>query len=206
MQETKEEFKKHMKNKVKIEDNKETKSRFYKLFFFFAIKILIMAILFLGSLIYIRQCHENKVKFKKIVYQNTLSFAKIYSVYSDYLGDLIPFKGAFKKDTKVVFNEKIEYEQIEKYNDGFSLEVSSNFLIPFVKGGIVIAIMDDEVYGKIVKIQDKSGLEITYGNLSQVNVALYDYVEKGQYVGNCEKKLYLVFKKAGKYLSYEKYL
>ena len=41
-----------------------------------------------------------------------------------------------------------------------------------------------------------------YGNLSNINVKLYDYIEKGTLIGNCNKTLYLIHKKDGKVLDY----
>ena len=38
--------------------------------------------------------------FKEKVYNNSLSFAKIYNLYSKYLGDALPFKDTIKDDTK----------------------------------------------------------------------------------------------------------
>ena len=43
-------------------------------------------------------------------------------------------------------------------------------------------------------------------NLNEVEVKLYDYVEKGEILGSISDKLYINFEKDGKYLSYEKYL
>ena len=72
----------------------------YKFIFTMIVKSLIVVILFLGSMIYIKQSDINKEKFNKVVYQNSLSFAKIYNVYKKYLGDVIPFKSMFKARKK----------------------------------------------------------------------------------------------------------
>ena len=53
------------------------------------------------------------------------------------------------------------------------------------------------------KNNDKS---VDYKNLNEVEVKLYDYVEKGEILGSVSNKLYINFEKDGKYLSYEKYL
>lgn len=178
----------------------------YKFGFTVLIKTLIVGILFLGSLIYVRQSNQNSETFKKVVYQNSLSFAKIYNTYQKYLGDVVPFKNMFKDNTKVVSGEKIVYQEIQKENDGFMLNVASEYAVPVLKSGIVVMVKRNETYKNLVKIQDKNGLNVTYGMLDEVNVKLYDYVEKGELLGKVNKKLYLIFEKDDKYLSYEKYL
>ena len=192
------------KKKTKKE-NKEEKP-FLKFLFSILVKSLIVIVLFLGSLIFIRQSDENKKNFENIVFNNSLSFAKIYSIYNKYLGDALPFKNTFKETTKVVSNEKITYSNVEKENNGYMLSVSSDFIVSSVKSGIVIEKKKNEEYGNIIKIQDKDGLNITYGCLDEVEVDLYDYVEKGELLGNAINQLYVEFEKDGKYLSYEEYL
>ena len=184
----------------------KTGNYLHKLFFSTLVKILIMVILFLASLIYIRQSDKNKEKYEKIVYNNSLSFAKIYGVYKEYLGDVVPFKNVFNDDTKLVSSDKITYEKIEKENDGYILSVSSSYTTPAIKSGIVIKVTQEGDYKEMITIQDEEGLNITYGCLDNLNVRLYDYVEKGEILGTADKKLYLIFEKDDKYLSYEEYL
>ena len=200
---TEESFNINKKNKKKNEsENKFLPNFLYSVL----IKTLIVIVLFLSSMIYIKQSDKNKEKFKNIVYNNSLSFAKIYDVYQKYLGDVIPFKNIFKDNTKLVSSEKITYESIEKKDNGYILNVTEEYTLFSLKSGIVIKIEENDEYKNIITIQDKTGLNITYGLLNNVNVKLYDYVEKGEILGICNKKLYLEFKKDDKYLSYEEYL
>ena len=200
---TEESFNINKKNKKKNEsENKFLPNFLYSVL----IKTLIVIVLFLSSMIYIKQSDKNKEKFKNIVYNNSLSFAKIYDVYQKYLGDVIPFKNIFKDNTKLVSSEKINYESIEKKDNGYILNVTEEYTLFSLRSGIVIKIEENDEYKNIITIQDKTGLNITYGLLNNVNVKLYDYVEKGEILGICDKKLYLEFKKDDKYLSYEEYL
>lgn len=192
------------KNK-KLSNKKENKT-INKFLFSILIKSLIVIVLFLSTLIYIKQNDKNKENIEKIVYQNSLSFAKIYNVYKKYLGDVIPFKNSFNNEIKKVSNEKITYNSIEKEDDGYILLVSSNYTVSSIKSGIIIEVKKDDKYNNIVKIQDKNGLNISYGYLTNVDIKLYDYVEKGQIIGACDNKLYLIFEKNNEYLSYEEYL
>lgn len=196
-------YNKKLKKEKKDDDNKNTLSKFL---FTILIKSLIVVLLFLSSMIFIRQNDKSKKIFKEKVYNNSLSFAKIYNLYSKYLGDALPFKDTIKDDTKKVSNEKITYSSIKKEGDDYLLVVPSNYTLQSIKSGIVIEVKKDDKYKNIVKIQDKSGVNITYKNLNEVEVKLYDYVEKGEILGSTSDKLYINFEKDGKYLSYEKYL
>ena len=196
-------YNKKLKKEKKDDDNKNTLSKFL---FTILIKSLRVVLLFLSSMIFIRQNDKNKKIFKEKVYNNSLSFAKIYNLYSKYLGDALPFKDTIKDDTKKVSNEKITYSSIKKEGDDYLLVVPSNYTLQSIKSGIVIEVKKDDKYKNIVKIQDKSGVNITYKNLNEVEVKLYDYVEKGEILGSVSNKLYINFEKDGKYLSYEKYL
>ncbi len=192
----------------KIETKEQKKSDGYlkRLIFSVLIKCLIVIILFLASLIYIKQSDKNKEKYEKIVYNNSLSFAKIYGVYKEYLGDVVPFKNVINDDTRLVLDEKITYDKIEKENNGYMLFVSSNYTVSSIKSGIVIKVVKKGNYKNMITIQDENGLNVTYGCLDNLNVSLYDYVLKGEILGVADKKLYMIFEKDGKYLSYEEYL
>ncbi len=192
--------------KVKKENEEKKENGLARFLYKMLIKSLIVIVIFLGSLIYIKQSDDNKLKFKKVVYNNSLSFAKIYNVYNKYLGDALPFKNIFKDNTKVVSSEKITYSNIKKENNGYMLTVSNEFVLSSIKSGIVVEKKENDTYNNIIKIQDKDGLNITYGCLSNVDVNLYDYVTKGEILGKTSGKLYLIFEKDGKYLSYEEYL
>ena len=185
---------------------KKELSGFLKILHGFFIKTLIVAVIFLVSLIFVKKSDKNKEIIKKTVYKNSISFAKIYGIYKDYLGDVVPFKNIFKNNVKLASSDKISYEKIEKEGNGYTLTVSDDYALQSLKSGIVIDTKKDDKYNNMIKIQDKNGLNITYGYLNDLNVKLYDYVEKGEILGRCSKKVYLIFEKKDKYLSYEKYL
>lgn len=189
-------------------NKKETEKKSFTSKFIYSIlvKTLIVVVLFLASLIYIKQSDKNKNNFKNVVYNNSLSFAKIYNVYKKYLGDVIPFKNIFKDNTKLVSSEKLTYKSITKKDNGYLLSISNNYTISSITSGIVIENKKDSNYINMITVQDKNGLNITYGILTDINVKLYDYIEKGEIIGVASDKLYLSFKKDNKYLSYEEVL
>lgn len=189
-------------------NKKETEKKSFTSKFIYSIlvKTLIVVVLFLASLIYIKQSDKNKNNFKNVVYNNSLSFAKIYNVYKKYLGDVIPFKNIFKDNTKLVSSEKLTYKSITKKDNGYLLSITNNYTVSSITSGIVIENKKDSNYINMITVQDKNGLNITYGILNDINVKLYDYIEKGEIIGVASDKLYLSFKKDNKYLSYEEVL
>ena len=90
--------------------------------------------------------------------------------------------------------------------DGVSLKVSSDYLVPVINGGLVVFVGEKEGYGKVIILEQVDGIVCWYGNLDNVNVNLYDYVEKGSLLGSVSEELYLVFKNKGEIVSYEKYI
>ena len=185
--------------KFNKKDKKE--SKLPKIVFSYLIKVLVVIALFLGSLIYIKQGAKNKSNYKKLVYSNTLSFAKIYNVYEKYLGDIIPFKNIFKNNTILVSKEKMTYKKVEKVGNGYKFYVTKQYALTALKSGIIIKKENDSI-----TIQSKDDVTIQYKGLNDINVGLYDYVESGEILGTCNNSIYIEFKKEDKYVSYEKYL
>ena len=188
--------------------NKDVKNESFlkKILFNLIIKVLFVVIIFLASLIYIRQSKKNKDYVKSIVYTNNLSFAKIYNIYERYLGDVIPFKNIFEENKKLVSDEVMSYNNVTESDNGYIFDVSNNYSVLSLSSGIVLKVEKDKNYKTKITIQDEDGTNITYGFLSDINVKLYDYVEKNEIIGECNKALYISFEKDGKYIKYEKYL
>lgn len=148
-----------------------------------------------------------KDNFYRRVYNESFSFAKINNLYEKYFGSPLPFKDVFKSKTSTVFNEKLKYDNNEKYKEGVKLTVSKDYLVPILESGMVVFVGEKEGYGNTVIIQQMDGVDVWYGNVNNLNITLYDYVEKGSLLGEASSEsLYLVFKKEGKILDYKKYI
>ena len=71
-------------------------------------------------------------------------------------------------------------------------------MVPCLESGIVVYIGNKDDYGQTVIIEQENGIDVFYSNISNDNIKLYDYIEKGEYVGQTKtNKLYLVFQKNG---------
>ena len=194
---------KMIKSKIKKKNKKTNKNRSSR--YGFISKLLITIILTLITLILLKSNNKLKTFFYNKVYDNNISFATINKWYENHFGSSIPFKELVEKDTKAVFNNKLEYSKKEKYLDGVKLSVDKNYLVPILESGMVVYIGKKEEYGNTVIVQQVNGVDVWYGNINNPNVKLYDYVEKGKLLGDVKNNnLYLVFKKDGKVLSYEK--
>ena len=194
---------KMIKSKIKKKNKKTNKNR--SSLYGFISKLLITIILTLITLILLKSNNKLKTFFYNKVYDNNISFATINKWYENHFGSSIPFKELVENDNKAVFNNKLEYSKKEKYLDVVKLSVYKNYLVPILESGMVVYIGKKEEYGNTVIVQQVNGVDVWYGNINNPNVKLYDYVEKGKLLGDVKNNnLYLVFKKDGKVLSYEK--
>jgi len=170
------------------------------------LRSLTVIVLFLVLAIISKSNTTYKNKIVSNLYEKNLSFAKIKKIYNQYLGGIIPLDKV-ETDIVQVFNEKLDYTNESIYHDGVKLEVISNYLVPIIEEGMVIYIGEKENYGNVVIIEGVDGIEIWYGNMETTTIELYDYVEKGTYLGTTkDNSLYLVYSKDGKFLDYKEYL
>lgn len=181
---------------------KNKKNIFYKFF----IKLFICIIIVLIGLIFVKSNDNLSSKISKELNSHDINLAKINNWYKNHFGDITPFQNIVKNKTKLVFNENLVYENPKQYKDGVKLSVSQNYLVPIIKSGIVVFIGNKDNYGNTVIIEQVDGVDVWYGNVDNLNVSLYDYVNKGEFLGEANKNLYMVFQKEGKYLSYKDYL
>ena len=172
---------KMIKSKIKKKNKKTNKNR--SSLYGFISKLLITIILTLITLILLKSNNKLKTFFYNKVYDNNISFATINKWYENHFGSSIPFKELVEKDTKAVFNNKLEYSKKEKYLDGVKLSVDKNYLVPILESGMVVYIGKKEEYGNTVIVQQVNGVDVWYGNINNPNVKLYDYVEKGKLLG-----------------------
>ena len=66
---------------------------------------------------------------------------------------------------------------------------------------------EKEGYGNTVIIEQVNGIDVWYANIKSNDIKMYDYIEKGNLIGEANgKKLYMVFQKQGVYLDYKEYI
>lgn len=169
-------------------------------------QILLTTILFLGTLIVMKVNKDSKTFIYENVYNQNLQFASASELYQKYLGNILPLGSIEKKDTPV-FQEKLAYEEDNLYKDGGVLKVGNQYMVPLLESGIIVFMGEKEGYGQTVIVQQVNGIDVWYGNIEATNVKMYDYVEKGEMIGQTlTDQLYLVFQKEGKFLDYKEYI
>ena len=165
-------------------------------------KFLLAIIFFLVSVIFTNMSDKNLLLYKEYVLTESMPFTKIKGWYEDLFGEVLPNSD----NNKMVMNGHLVYKSIENYKDGEMLSLSSNTLINNLTSGVVVFVGEKDDYGETVIIQGVDGVDIWYGNLTNVSVKLYDYVEKNKLIGETkDDKLYLVIKKNNEFIKYEDY-
>ncbi len=187
-------FKKKKRNIKVIDKNNNLKNLLSK--------FLIAIIFFLSSIIFTNISDNNLLLYKEYVLTESLPFTKIKGWYEELFGEVLPDS----KNNQMVFDGKLLYKDIKDYYDGEQLTLNNNTLINNITSGIVVFIGEKDNYNNTVIIQGVDGVDAWYGNLENVSVKLYDYVEKNSVLGQTQDdKLYLVLKKDNDYLKYEDY-
>lgn len=161
-------------------------------------KLLISIIFTLSILILFKKDINFKEKFYENVYKDNISFAYLNNLYNKYLGDILNIN-----EVKV-FGEKLNYSKITPYLDGVLLTLD-DYIVTNIEEGIVTYIGRDDNYNNYITVEDINGIKITYGNLDNINVSIYDYLDKNSLIGNSEI-LYLSFTRDGNVLNYEEYI
>jgi len=169
-------------------------------------KVLITIIIFLIGMIAVKKNPHLKETLKENVYEKSFKFTKTKNLYEKYFGNILSLDKVIKEE-QPVFSEKLTFEKSESYQNGVKLKVTDNYMVPILESGIVVFIGEKENYGNTVIIEQIDGIDTFYSNISINDIKLYDYMEKGELLGEAkDNKLYLSFQKDGKYLDYQKYL
>ena len=144
-------------------------------------------------------------EFKHNLFNKSLNFVKINSFSKKLLGkDVFYYQN--NNDTVQALSQNFDSSTKLKYYDGEKFIVSNNLPIGAIKSGVVISIGNQDKYGNTVIIQGVDGFNIWYGNLKDVNLSLYDYVEEGNLIGSVDKDyIYLVIEKNNRFYTYEEY-
>lgn len=182
--------------------NEKKNNKFIK----FVNKILFLFLIFLIGLIIMKFDKNGSNVIHNYLNEKNINFAYFNNLYKKYFGDILPFESVVSKNNMEVFNEDISYNSANKYVDGVSLDVGENYLVPIMNDGVVVFSGEKDDYGKTIIVQQSDGVLVWYGNLSSVNVNIYDYVNKGEFLGEVNKNLYLVFQGEDGFLDYKKYI
>ena len=167
-------------------------------------KLLLSIIIFLIALICIKKDISLKELIKENVYEKSIKFSNNQKLYDNLFDSYLSIERK-SNNTEPVFNEKINYTELENYENGVKLTVEDNYLVPVLESGVIIYIGEKDKLGNTIIVEQVDGIETIYSNINISDYKLYDYVEKGDLIGNAlSKKLILQFQKNGEYLDYQK--
>ena len=166
----------------------------------FITKILYCLIFLFGSLIFTSINDEYLVLYKKYVFEDTFNFMEFKDFYEKLSA---PAKKESKE--KMVFGSSFEYTNITPYQDGQNLKIGTDVPINTLTGGIVVFVGAKEGFNNTVIVQGSDGYDIWYGNLENVDISIYDYVDAGKIIASASDNLYLLITKDSKYYTYEEY-
>ncbi len=166
-------------------------------------RLLVSIIIFLVVVILMNTNKTANKFISKEVLTDNISFSRISNLYNKYFGNILPFKNVVDDD-KTVFNEKMKYEAIDSYKDGFVLSTTKNYLVPVINSGIIVFIGEKEGLGNTIIVQGIDEIDYWYSNIENTSISLYDYVEAGSLLGTVKgDKLYMTFKKGNEFLDYD---
>ena len=77
-----------------------------------------------------------------------------------------------------------------KYEEGYKLLVEDNYLVPAIQSGVVVFIGNKDNIGNVITIEGEDGSTVTYGNIKNTDIKLYEYINKGKYLGETENNTF----------------
>lgn len=167
----------------------------------FIFKILASAVLFLVIAIMFRENSATFAPARDFVnktMEQDFKFATVSKWYEDQFGKplaLLPFtddkkeveKNVVEKDPVLpVFSGKI-LENFEKNGQGIMIETAKGGPVEAMKEGNVMFAGVKEDTGKTVIIQHADQTQSTYGNLDEIKVSLYQFIETETVVGTASE-------------------
>lgn len=154
------------------------------------VKFMVVILVALVSMSYIKLNPDSNLK--KMILNDTN-----YKMFTSWLSDTI---FSFLPSDEITVSSEISYQHIkDDYYKNNSNEVLS------IEEGRVIETGTNENLGGYVVILGKNNVSITYSEIDNVMVALYDEVDQGMVLGSYNEKFILQFEYLGKEISYEEY-
>lgn len=160
-------------------------------------KLLLSLFVLLSIVSIYKLSPSTKELIKEELFQTNFNFSYFNNIFS---------KIFTSDEVSKVNNEITKYKNYSLYLDGVKVDTSVGDSVSLIESGIVVYVGEKEGYGNTVIIQQSNGIDVWYGNLDNINVNLYDYLNKNTIIGTSNDSLYLVFQKNGEYLDYKNYI
>lgn len=154
------------------------------------VKFMVVIVVALVSLSYVKLNPNSSIKEMVL---NDANYKAVTSWISDTLFSFLP-------DEDVSVSSAVTYQNIS----GDYFKNNSNEVLSITDGRVIETGIDDGS-GSYVTVLGKDEVEITYGNIDNVMVALYDEVAQGMILGSYQEQLILKFEYLGEEITYEEY-
>ena len=171
-------------------DKKPLNDDNFKRFYNFMVKFMVVIVVALVSLSYVKLNPNSSIKEMVL---NDVNYKAVTSWISDTLFSFLP-------DEDVSVSSAVTYQNIS----GDYFKNNSNEVLSITDGRVIETGVDDGS-GSYVTVLGKDEVEITYGNIDNVMVALYDEVAQGMILGSYQEQLILKFEYLGEEITYEEY-
>lgn len=168
----------------------------------FITQFLLSIIFVLSSLIFVNVNEENKNIYKTHILSNDILYNDIHNIWNKYFGKVLPSESS----EIPVFSDKLNYSKIDKMDGYEKISFESNSVVNAIQSGIVVFIGEKDNFGSTVIVQGVDDVDVWYGNLDNVNVKLYDYIEKNNLIGDVNEYMNLKILKENKNILYEEYI
>ncbi len=153
-------------------------------------------IFFLIGMILVKEHPTMKNTLKENIYEKSIPMTEARKIYQKYIST------KEEKKEESVFEEKLQVKKQEQTETGVKLTVLKKETIPNLESGIIVLIEP-----KKIMIEQVDGVSAIYENIESKEYKLYDYIEKGEILGEAvEDQIQVSFEKKGKYYDYKNYL
>ncbi len=161
-------------------------------------KMLLSIIIVLICLIITNFDSDIRSKFSSNILEKNINFGSFKKIYNKYVG------GKESDTTLVVgLTNIIDYEEID---GSYKINTTQDEGIEVLAPGIIVYIGDKDEYLNTVIVQGNDGVDLWYSNISLNGYSLYDYVSKGDVLGNSLSDYYVLsILKDGEKMKYEEY-
>ncbi len=181
----------YIKRRMKQRKKHVLNDRHFKKFYNLTIKIMVAMVIGISTMTYFK-IHPNHTMLKQFLFQN-IEMEQFKQTFTKWL---MPFLKLESFDIPVV--ERVDYQHIEK-----NLYKSNSNEVKTLDEGTVVYIGNQDILGNYLTIQGISGVKITYGKISHLDMELYDYVKMNETIGSYDENIMIIFEYGGKEISYE---
>lgn len=181
----------YIKHRMKVRKGKRLNDSHFKRFYNYMIKMMVAIMMGIGVMTFFKASPE-QTAIKKFIMED-LNGSTLIKQMSTYFS---PFFN--QKEDSIEVSSNLDIQWIDKnYYKGASNQVT------MLTEGTVIYKGHQDILKDYIIVQGINGLKITYGQVSDLNLNLYDYVHIGDSVGVYEKQFIMIFEYDNKEITYE---